>query len=114
MLSVVCGIGFAQTQPDKTTSASSDATDLKQYVGVYTFTEGFSKCTIELKNGDLYVEIDQHGQYRVVAQLPQADKFKSTSSYGTMFTFLRNDEKAINRLKVELMGQELIGTKQKP
>jgi Domain of unknown function (DUF3471) len=97
-------LGFAQT-------AAADSTNLQQYVGTFKFQSTFQQCVFELKSDGLYVEIDQYGQNKVLRE-PEADKFKSTSSYGTLFTFLRNDKKEIKGIKIELMGQSLEGEKE--
>jgi hypothetical protein len=104
---LLCNIGFAQTQTD---SIKVDAAVLQQYAGTYKFTENFQQVVVEFKNGDLYAEVDQYGQNRIIAQ--KDGSFKSTSSYGTVYTFLRNAEKNVKGVKLELMGQSIEGVKE--
>jgi hypothetical protein len=107
LFTLISSIGFAQTP---TEGIKVDTAVLKEYVGIYKFDKTFKQCAFEYKNGDLHVEIDSYGQYRVFGL--EADKFKSTSSYGTVFTFNRNGDKKVVGVKIELMGQELEGEKQ--
>jgi predicted amidohydrolase len=104
---------FAQTQSATTTQATAADTEaLKAYAGRYTFSENFQQCTVVIKDGSLYAEVDQNGQNKLIAQ-KEPDKFQSTSSYGTIFTFRRNADKVVTSVKLELMGQEIIGEKAK-
>lgn len=92
--------------------APADSTALKQCVGTYKFSENFNKCVVVYKNGALWAEVDEYGQNKLIPQ-KEADKFQSTSSYGTVFIFRRNADKIVTSVKLELMGQELIGDKAK-
>ncbi|MCU0340011.1 MAG: DUF3471 domain-containing protein [Spirosomaceae bacterium] len=98
-------VAMAQTTPDSTA--------LKEYAGVYKFSETFTQCTVVYKNGAIWAEVDENGQNKLLPQ-KDADKFQSTSSYGTVFTFRRNANKVITSVKLELMGQEIIAEKAKP
>jgi hypothetical protein len=91
---------------------TSDSTALKQYAGVYKFSETFNQCTVVYKNGAIWAEVDENGQNKLIPQ-KDTDKFQSTSSYGTVFTFRRNADKVITSVKLELMGQEIVGEKAK-
>jgi Domain of unknown function (DUF3471) len=95
------------------TAAVSDSAkpNLEDYVGKYTFSEFFKQGTIEIKNGELFAELDEYGSNKILKQT-EKDTFKSTSSYGTIYTFKRNDQGKIIGVKLELMGQEVTGEKE--
>ena len=84
---------------------------INDYVGSYSFSNFFSKGTIEEKDGDLYAELDSYGKNKLIKQTDKEDYFKSTSSYGTLFTFKRNADGKVVGLKLELMGEAVEGTK---
>jgi hypothetical protein len=98
----------AQTETQQT---APKAEDLTAFVGSYKFTEYFSKGVVEVKDGELYAEIDAYGKNKLIKQ-PEADTFKSTSTYGTVFKFKRNAEGKVNGVTLQLMGQELTGEKE--
>ena len=106
LLVFACGTSslFAQTKVDS-------AAILKEYAGSYKMKEFFSKYVVVYKNGELYAEADSYGENRI---LPQAtpETFKSTSSYGTIVTFVRDDKKKVIGIKLKLMDQEVGGDKE--
>ncbi len=115
-LGLTAGI-TAQTQPAATPqveAAPMDAPatdDLAAYAGKYKFSGEFQGCLVRIKNGEMWAEVDSYGENKLLKQTT-ADVFQSTSSYGTVFTFVRDPEtKAINGLKLELMGMSIIGEK---
>jgi hypothetical protein len=92
---------------------TSDTTDLEQYAGVYQFDGQFSSATLIIKDKDLYGEVDSYGSNKLIAE-PEKDTFKSTSTYGTIYFFLRDPaSQAITGLTLKLMGQEIVGKKVK-
>jgi hypothetical protein len=106
-LTFVCSIAFAQNSNEK----SAEKPTLKEFEGVFKFKETFQQVKFEYKNGDLYAEVDQNGQNKLLV-LPETDKFKSTSSYGSIFTFKRDADKKIIGVKIEIMGNELEAQKE--
>jgi hypothetical protein len=92
------------------------AADLQEYAGVYTFTTSDSPIStfqITVKNGELYGEADSYGANKLLKQA-DADKFVSTSSYGSTIIFLRNAEtKKVNGLQLIIQGNTLEATKDK-
>ena len=96
--------------------AALKATDLQEYVGVYTFTTSDSPITkfrITEKEGELYGEADSYGANKLLKQ-SEADKFVSTSSYGSTIIFVRQaDTKQVTGLQLIIQGNTLEATKEK-
>jgi hypothetical protein len=107
LFSALSSVSFAQDAPAE---IKIDTAILKTFAGKFTFSSTFQQCVFEYKNGDLHAEVDSYGQNRIFAI--GEDRFKSTSSYGTEFTFLRDANKKITGVRLALMGQELEGTKE--
>lgn len=88
--------------------------DLKEYTGMYTFTTSGSPISafhITEKQGDLYGEADSYGANKLLKQA-EADKFVSTSSYGSTIIFLRHAQtKKVNGLQLIIQGNTLEATK---
>jgi hypothetical protein len=95
---------FAQT-----TSADS----LKQYVGTYKMKDGspFETYKISFSDGSISGEADSYGANKLVKQ-SGIDKFQSTSSYGSIITFIRNADKKVTGLKMEIQGTAIMADKQ--
>jgi hypothetical protein len=104
-VSCVCAnVSFAQT-------ASSDS--LKQYVGSYKMKgeSPFAIYAVTFADGSILGEADSYGANKLVKK-DGADKFQSTSSYGSIITFTRNADKKVNGLKMEIQGTEILADKQ--
>lgn len=104
-VSCVCAnVSFAQT-------ASSDS--LKQYVGSYKMKgeSPFAIYAVTFADGSILGEADSYGANKLVKK-DGADKFQSTSSYGSIITFTRNADKKVNGLKMEIQGTEIFADKQ--
>lgn len=94
---------FAQT-------SSSDS--LQQYVGTYKMKDGspFEAYKITMSEGSILGEADAYGANKLIKQA-SVDKFQSTSSYGAIITFIRNAEKKIIGLKMDIQGTVLLADK---
>ncbi len=92
----------------------ADSTELLPFVGTYSFPSGspVSAVTITLEKGELYGEVDSYGRNKILKQT-EDNTFKSTSSYGTMYIFQRDATKVVTGVLMQLMGQELVATKNK-
>lgn len=104
---IIClGFHFASAQ-------TSPSDSLQQYVGTYKVKDSnpFATYKVKLVDGHLTGEADDYGANKLVKK-PEADKFQSTSSYGSIITFTRNSDKKINGLKMEIQGTELEATKE--
>ncbi|MEZ0542491.1 DUF3471 domain-containing protein [Fibrella arboris] len=104
--------GGQATTPVNATATST--TDLREYAGTYTFTSGspISTYSISVKEGNLYGDAGM-GEYKLLKQ-EQADQYKSTSSYGSIITFIRDaTTKAVTGLTLAAQGQALSATKEK-
>ncbi len=102
----------AQTTP----AAAADSTNLKAYAGTYTFASDspLQKYMITVDKGDLYGEADSYGKNKLVKQA-KADTYQSTSSYGSMITFVRDAvTKAVTSLTIAIQGTELSAKKENP
>lgn len=96
------------------TNAPADS--LTAYVGTYTFSSGspISTFTVTADKGVLYGEAESYGKYKLVKQ-PAADTYQSTSSYGSMITFVRETTtKAVTKLTLSAQGNDLSAQKDKP
>ena len=100
--------------PIAVSRVATDSTDLAQFAGTYSFPSGspVSAVTVTLEKGELYGEVDGYGRNKILKQ-NEDHIFKSTSSYGTMYIFQRDTGKAVTGVLLQLMGQELIATKDK-
>jgi hypothetical protein len=104
-LSCICAnVSFAQT-------ASSDS--LKQYVGSYKMKgeSPFAIYAVTFAEGSILGEADSYGANKLIKK-DGADKFQSTSSYGSIITFTRNTDKKVTGLKMEIQGSEIFADKQ--
>lgn len=97
----------AQTTAIKDTAA----VNLDDYTGIYKMASFFKEAVLEVKGGELFAELDSYGSNKLLKEAAK-DVFKSTSSYGTIFTFNRNAEGKIIGVKLALMDQEATGEKQ--
>ncbi len=106
----------AQTQPATVPVPTADSTNLSAYTGVYTFGSGspVQKFTVSNEKGDLYGEADSFGKNKLVKQA-KADTYQSTSSYGSIITFVRDAaNQAVTGLTLAAQGTELSANKEKP
>lgn len=91
----------------------ADSTELKSYAGTYTFAQNdnFKQFVITVENGELFGAVDTYPKNKLVRQ-PAADTFKSTSEYGSVFTFIRDAAtKVVSGFKMQIMGNEITATK---
>lgn len=112
LLISLAAVANAQSTP----ASSADSTNLKTYAGSYTFASGspIQKYTITADKGDLYGEADSYGKNKLVKQ-DKVDTYKSTSSYGSIITFVRDaTSKAITGLTMAIQGTELTAKKDNP
>ena len=96
------------------TTAAADS--LKAYAGSYSFESGspLQKFVVTAEKGDLYGEADSYGKNKLVKQ-PKADMYQSTSSYGSIITFVRDAAtKTITGLTLALQGSEIAAKKDTP
>ena len=103
----------AQTAPTSATAPSADSTNLSAYAGSYTFGSGspIQKFTVSAEKGELYGEADSYGKNKLVKQA-KADTYQSTSSYGSIITFVRDAAtKAVTSLTLAAQGTELSAKK---
>ena len=99
----------------ETVQQQADSTDLKAYAGTYTFApnDNVKQYIITVENGELYGAVDTNPKNKLVKQAA-ADTFKSTSQYGSIFTFSRDAaSKQVTGFKIQIMGNELTATKDK-
>ncbi|MBO0939120.1 DUF3471 domain-containing protein [Fibrella sp. HMF5335] len=107
---LIASPSFAQTPAP----ARTDTTNLAAYAGTYTFASGspISSYTVVVKDGSLSGDAGM-GNFKLVKQ-PKADTFQSTSSYGSIITFIRDaTTKAVTGLTLAAQGQELSAVKEK-
>ncbi|WP_420151198.1 DUF3471 domain-containing protein [Spirosoma sp.] len=100
----------------QTAAPSTDSTALKAYVGSYSFDSDspVKKYTVTTEKGELYGSADDLGKNKLVRQ-DKADTYKSTSSYGSVITFVRDAAtKAVTGFTMAIQGTELSAKKDKP
>ena len=102
----------AQTQPATAPVPAADSTNLSAYAGAYTFGSGspVQKFTISTEKGDLYGEADTFGKNKLIRQA-KADTYQSTSSYGSIITFVRDATNVVTGLTLAAQGTELSAKK---
>lgn len=113
LLTFTCLLVLTATVNAQTTPP---ADSLKAYVGTYTLSAGspISKFVITVDKGELYGAADDNSPNKLIKQ-PLADTFKSTSSYGSIITFLRDTAtKAVRELTLAVQGTELSAKKNTP
>lgn len=84
--------------------------NLKEFVGTYKMESFFEVAKITLSEGSLYAEMDSNGMNKLNI-LAEADTFKSESSYGSIFIFLRDSTNKVIGIKLKIMDNEVSGTK---
>lgn len=112
ILTLVCLLVSFAASYAQTPAADS----LNAYAGTYTFASGSPVNTfiVTVDQGTLYGEVDGNGKNKLLKQ-PAVDTFKSTSSYGSVITFLRDAAtKAITGFTLIAQGTELSAKKEKP
>jgi hypothetical protein len=102
---IFCSICLLAQEPKK------ESNPLKDYVGTYQMDTFFKTATVTEVGGSLFAAIDDYGNNQLIKE-PEADTFKSTSSYGTIFEFKRDANKKIIGVTLKLMGQEVSGKKE--
>lgn len=103
----------AQTTTAPATAPAADSTNLSAYAGAYTFGSGspVQKFTVSAEKGELYGEADSFGKNKLIKQT-KADTYQSTSSYGSLITFVRDaTTKAVTGLTLSAQGTELSAKK---
>jgi hypothetical protein len=116
MAITVGALAQTQTQPAVPVVASADSANLNAYAGTYTFQSGspIQKFTVSIEKGELYGEADTFGKNKLVKQA-KADTYQSTSSYGSMITFVKDvANKTITGLTLSAQGTELVAKKENP
>ncbi|MBD2756048.1 DUF3471 domain-containing protein [Spirosoma validum] len=109
-LSMLVNVANAQSAP----ASSADST--KAYAGSYTFASGspVQKYVITAEKGEIYGAADDYGKNKLVKQA-KVDTYKSTSSYGSIITFVRDaTTKAVTGLTMAIQGSELTAKKDNP
>lgn len=89
---------------------SKNTSNLKEFAGTYKMESFFEVAKISLIEGSLYAEMDSNGMNKI-NKLTEADTFKSESSYGSIFTFLRDSTNKVIGIKLKIMDNEVSGTK---
>ena len=106
---------ISQTPHPFFSSGSNIPTGLEKYTGKYVFTTSgspISSFTITEKAGELFGEADSYGANKLIKQA-EADKFVSTSSYGSTIIFVRHAEtKKVTGLQLLIQGNTLEATKE--
>jgi len=109
-------IGSLLTVATGANAQTASADSVKAYAGSYTFASGspIQKYTITTEKGDLFGEADTYGKNKLVKQA-KADTYQSTSSYGSIITFVRDAAtKAVTSLTMVIQGTELTAKKDNP
>ncbi|MVM32620.1 DUF3471 domain-containing protein [Spirosoma sp. HMF4905] len=116
LLLVAALLGLAIQANAQNATPSTDSTSLKAYVGSYTFESGspIQKFTMTADKSDLFGEADTFGKNKLVKQA-KADTYQSTSSYGSIITFVWDDaKKTVTGFTMAIQGSTLTAKKDKP
>jgi hypothetical protein len=89
---------------------SKNTSNIKEFAGTYKMESFFEVAKISLIEGSLFAEMDSNGMNKI-NKLTEADTFKSESSYGSIFTFLRDSTNKVIGIKLKIMDNEVSGTK---
>ena len=105
---IIAFVGFLNVSFAQTTPADS----LKQYVGEYKMQDGspIEKYKVLIKDGFLFGETELSGSNKLLKQ-KELDTYLSTSTYGSIIIFLRDEKKKVNGLKISVQGNDIIGDK---
>jgi cytochrome c len=110
-LMIVLNTSF-KTEPyvvDKKNDAAMPAADLNVYVGKYKMTGlPFEYMTVLVKDGKLM--LDANGQVGEIKPTPAPDTYDADGK--AVLTFLRDDKKAVNKVKMDAMGFTFEGVKE--
>jgi Domain of unknown function (DUF3471) len=96
-------VTFGQDSPKK-------ESNLGEYVGNYKMETFFEIAKINTNEGNLYAEMDNNGGYKLLPY-ETTDCFKSTSSYGSIFSFIRDSNGKVIGLKLKILESEIEGKK---
>ncbi|MBN8825279.1 MULTISPECIES: DUF3471 domain-containing protein [unclassified Spirosoma] len=114
ILTLLVGIALvALATPSNAQTTVADSVALKPYTGSYTFESGspIQKFTLTADKGELYGEADSYGKNKLLKQ-DKADTFKSTSSYGSVITFIWDAAtKAVTGFSMAIEGSTLTAKK---
>ncbi len=112
ILTLICVFAIGYKASAQTPAADS----LMAYAGTYSFESGspVNKFTVTVEKSELYGEADGNGSNKLLKQAA-ADTFKSTSSYGSIITFVRDaTTKAVTGFTLAVQGTELQAKREKP
>ena len=112
VLTLICLLTIGFTANAQTPAADS----LAAYAGTYSFESGspVNTFTVTIKDNELHGEADGNGTNKLLKQAA-ADTFKSTSSYGSIITFVRDaTTKAVTGFSLLAQGTELQAKREKP
>ncbi|WP_461105699.1 DUF3471 domain-containing protein [Spirosoma koreense] len=113
---LTCGLAAFASVSYAQTASATDSTALKAYAGSYSFASDspIHKYTVTVEKGELYGAADDYGKNKLLKQ-DKADTFKSTSSYGSVLTFIREaGSKAVTGFSMAIQGSELAAKKDNP
>jgi hypothetical protein len=113
---ILLGSFLTVTSAANAQTTSTDSTMLKAYAGSYRLESGspIQTFTVTTEKGDLYGEADSYGKNKLVKQ-DKADTYQSTSSYGSLITFIRDaNTNAVTGLTIGAQGTVLTAKKEKP
>lgn len=113
-LSIACLLASVAIANGQTATSATATDSLSAYAGTYTFESGspLNKFVVSAEKGELFGEADSYGKNKLVKQA-KADTYQSTSSYGSIITFVRNAAtKAVTGLTLAIQGTELSAKKE--
>ncbi len=102
-------VGSASAQTDKTpTSAPTlDSVIVKDYLG--KFDAGVGAITITWDKGKLNCELEGKGSAEIIAStMPDV---LTIVGYGGTISFIRDEQKKVNKVIIEVQGQTFEGTR---
>ena len=102
-------VGAASAQTDKTPVAAPtlDSVVVKDYLG--KFDAGIGTITITWEKSKLNCELEGKGSAEIIAT-PTADVL-SIAGYGGTISFIRDEQKKVNKVLIEVQGQTFEGVR---
>jgi hypothetical protein len=104
-------VGTASAQTDKTTAPATppalDSVIVKDYLGKYD--AGIGTITITWEKSKLNCELEGKGSAEIIATT--TPDVLTIVGYGGTISFLRDDQKKVNKVLIEVQGQTFEGVR---
>ncbi|MBL0201654.1 MAG: hypothetical protein IPP81_16365 [Chitinophagaceae bacterium] len=109
MVALFLTVGTASAQTDKTPAPAPmlDSVAVKDYIGKYD--AGIGTITITWENSKLNCELEGKGSAEIIATT--TPDVLTIVGYGGTISFLRDEQKKVNKVLIEVQGQTFEGVR---